>query len=67
MKENVFKKIETENEILFLSKESEINGIVKGRKDFWDFIGEILELYMPKLFSTVVGRDASGIKDSTQL
>ena len=59
MKEDVFKLIEADNEKLFDLREPAISKNVKGQKDFWDFLGDIFDLFLPKFFSTVIGRDSN--------
>jgi hypothetical protein len=59
MKEDVFKLIEADNEKFFDRREPAINKNVRGQKDFWDFIGDIFDLFLPKFLSTVIGRDTS--------
>lgn len=58
-KKNVFKLLEEESEINFKLYDDTIHSGIKKQKKFWFLMGDILELYMSKFISSVLGRNIS--------
>ncbi len=52
---NVFHKLQEENELEYAEVHNEIKKNVKGRIGIWAFIGDIVDLYIPKIFSVLIG------------
>ena len=55
MEKNSFKMLEEEMESKFQESSAEIKANINQRKHFWTLIGEILELYIPRVFNTLIG------------
>ena len=55
MEKNSFKLLEEEMESKFQESSEEIKFNINQRKHFWTLIGEILELYIPRVFNTLIG------------
>lgn len=55
MAQNSFEQLQLENEARFEEKSKEVKRVVSSRKDLWSFIGDIIELYIPQLFNSLIG------------
>lgn len=55
MKKNNFQLLEEEMEKKFEKSSHRIKKNVVDRKGIWDLIGDLFELYIPRIFSTIVG------------
>lgn len=58
MKKNNFQLLEEEMEKKFENASHRIKKNVVDRKGMWDLIGDLFELYIPRIFSTIVGSSA---------
>jgi len=58
MEKNNFRRLEEEMEQQFEKSSDKIKNNVVKRKGMWDLIGDLFELYIPKIFSTIVGSSA---------
>ena len=52
---NSFEKLQQENESKFDKHDRTVKNNVDGRKDLWGFFGELIEMYMPRILSTILG------------
>lgn len=53
---NVFEQLEQDSESKFdLAHYSRVKKNVEGRKDLWGLIGQIIELYVPRIFAVLLG------------
>ena len=52
---NAFEQLRQENEAKFESHNKAVKKNVEGRKDFWSLLGQIIELYVPRIFTTLLG------------
>lgn len=59
---NSFKQLEEENEAKFETHKLVVKKNVEGRKDFWSFLGDIIDLYIPRIFSTLFGSNNTKTK-----
>ena len=50
---NVFTELQEENEKNYAQVHTQIKKNVEGRKGIWALIGDIIELYVPQIFTTV--------------
>lgn len=55
MEKNNFQKLEELNEAKFEAASEAIKNNVSSRKGSWSLIGDLIELYIPKIFSTLIG------------
>ncbi len=58
MEQNNFKRLEEEMEQQYEKSSDKIKNNVVRRKGMWDLIGDLFELYIPRIFSTIVGSSA---------
>jgi len=56
---NVFRELQEENEVAFNDVQRDIKRNIEGRRGIWAFIGGIIDLYVPKVFETLLGGEAS--------
>lgn len=66
MKKNNFKRLEEEMEKQYEKSSDKIKNNVVKRKGMWDLIGDLFELYIPRIFSTIVGSSALSNKLQTR-
>lgn len=60
MKEkNVFSQLQEEKEETFSNVHNEIKKNIEERKGVWSFLGDIIDLYIPKVFSALIGAGPS--------
>jgi hypothetical protein len=52
---NPFKKLQQENEAKFDLYDQKVKQNISGRKDLWGFFGELIEMYIPRILSTILG------------
>ncbi len=52
---NSFEKLQRENESKFEKYDTKVKHNVDGRKDLWGFFGELIEMYIPRILSTLLG------------
>lgn len=50
---NVFAELQEENEKNYAQVHTQIKKNIQGRKGIWTLIGDIIELYVPQIFTTV--------------
>lgn len=55
MDKNSFEQLKVENEAKFDSYNQKIKTNIDGRKDIWGFFGELIEMYIPRILSTILG------------
>ena len=58
MEKNNFRRLEKEMEEQYEKSSDKIKKNVVKRKGTWDLIGDLFELYIPKIFSTIIGSSA---------
>jgi len=58
MKKNNFQLLEEEMEQQYEKASQKIKRNVITRKGIWDLIGDLIDLYVPRIFSTIVGSSA---------
>jgi len=58
MEKNNFRRLEKEMEEQYEKSSDKIKKNVVKRKGTWDLIGDLFELYIPRIFSTIVGSSA---------
>ncbi len=54
-KKTSFDLLREENESKFDSYNQKVKNNLDGRKDIWSFFGELIDLYIPKILSTLLG------------
>lgn len=59
MEKNNFQKLEELMEAEYAKSSDSIKHNVTSRKGSWDLIGDLFELYIPKIFSTLIGSNES--------
>ncbi len=59
MDKNNFQKLEEEMEEQFSKSSEAIKQNVTSRKGMWDLIGDLFELYIPQIFSTLIGSNTN--------
>jgi len=59
MEENNFKKLAEENEQKFSKSAEAVKKNVTGQRNIWNLIGDLIDLYIPNVFSTLVGSEAN--------
>ncbi|MFT6808148.1 MAG: hypothetical protein ACJA01_001372 [Saprospiraceae bacterium] len=60
MKEkNVFSQLQEEKELDYSNVHNDIKKNIEERKGVWSFLGDIIDLYVPKIFSALVGAGPS--------
>lgn len=59
MSKNNFQKLEEEMEQKYNNASDAIKQNVTSRKGTWDLIGDLFELYIPQIFSTLIGSNAN--------
>lgn len=62
---NAFEKLKEENEAKFKEYDSKVKLNLDGRKDIWSFFGEIIELYIPKILTVLLG--GNSVSDTNKL
>jgi len=55
MEENNFKKLEEEMEAKFSDSTDKVKANVNGQRGFWTLLGDLFELYIPKVFGAIIG------------
>ena len=55
MATNNFKLLEEEMEAKFENASEAIKKNVYSRKDLWTLLGDLFDLYIPRIFSTIIG------------
>ncbi len=55
MDNNSFEQLKAENEAKFDAYSQKIKTNIDGRKDIWGFFGELIEMYIPRILSTILG------------
>lgn len=63
---NSFEKLQTENESKFDKYDQKVKNNVAGRKDLWGFFGELIEMYVPRIISTILGISPSDQKEEEE-
>ena len=58
MEKNNFQLLEEEMEKKYEKSSRQIKKNVVQRKGMWDLIGDLFDLYIPRIFSTIVGSSA---------
>jgi len=58
MEKNNFQQLEEEMEKKYAKSSRQIKQNVVQRKGMWDLIGDLFDLYIPRIFSTIVGSSA---------
>lgn len=64
MDKNSFEQLKAENEAKFDAYNQKIKTNIDGRKDIWGFFGELIEMYIPRILSTILGTSPNN-KDNT--
>ena len=59
MSKNNFEQLEEQMEAKYQNASNAIKQNVESRKGSWDLIGDLFELYIPKIFSTLIGSNAN--------
>ena len=59
---NVFEQLRDENEAKFKDFDKDVKKNIDGQKDIWSFFGEIIELYIPKILSVLLGGASTDAK-----
>lgn len=57
---NAFEQLQVENEAQYVEVASDIKSNIDQRRGFWSLIGDILELYIPKVVDTLLGSTTTG-------
>ena len=55
MNNNVFEQLKAENEAKFDSYNQSVKNNIDRRRDIWGFLGDIIEMFIPRVFSTILG------------
>ena len=58
-KKNVFSQLQEEKELDYSNVHNDIKKNIVERKGGWSFIGDIIDLYVPKILSALVGAGPS--------
>ncbi len=66
MEKNNFQKLEELNEAKFAESADAIKNNVSSRKGSWSLIGDLIELYVPRIFSTLIGSNESLTKNKVK-
>ena len=56
---NVFGQLQNEKEELYSNLHNDIKRNVEERKGVWSFLGDVIDLYVPKILSAIVGAGPS--------
>lgn len=56
---NVFGQLQEEKEEVYSNLHNDIKRNVEERKGVWAFLGDVIDLYVPKILSAVVGAGPS--------
>lgn len=56
---NIFRILQEEKEQAYSNYHNSIKKNVEERKGVWYFLGDILDLYVPKIFSALIGNGSS--------
>jgi len=56
---NVFNQLQEEQEKEYSNYHNEIKRNIEDRKGVWSFIGDIIDLYVPKILSAIIGAGPS--------
>jgi hypothetical protein len=59
MAKNNFKLLEDELQTKFEPSSDAIRKNISSRKDLWTLIGDLFELYIPKIINTIIGSGAA--------
>ncbi len=59
MSKNNFEQLEEQMEQKYDDASEAIKQNVTSRKGTWDLIGDLFELYIPQIFSTLIGSNAN--------
>lgn len=59
MSKNNFQQLEEQMEAKYDKASDAIKNNVISRKGTWDLIGDLFELYIPQIFSTLIGSNAN--------
>ena len=54
-RDNPFDQLRVENEEKFSSRQSRIKKNIDERRNFWSFLGDLIELYLPKFLQSLLG------------
>jgi hypothetical protein len=52
---NAFEQLRDEHEEKFGEHSNKIKKNIESQKDIWSFLGELIELYIPKILSVLLG------------
>lgn len=52
---NAFEQLRDEHEEKFSEHSHKIKKNIESQKDIWSFLGELIELYIPKILSVLLG------------
>lgn len=64
---NNFKKLAEENERKFSKSAEVVKKNVTGQRNIWNLIGDLIDLYIPNVFSALVGGKAPANSISNDL
>ncbi len=64
---NSFELLKEENENKFDNHKKKIKENIDGRRDIWSFFGEIIELYIPKIFGALLGGAMTGSSSDNKI
>ena len=53
--ENIFKQLQEEKEEIYTNLHNDIKKNVVERKGVWSFLGDVIDLYVPKILSAIIG------------
>ncbi len=59
MSKNNFQQLEEQMEAKYDKASDAIKNNVTSRKGTWDLIGDLFELYIPQIFSTLIGSNTN--------
>lgn len=62
---NAFEQLKEENEAKFKDYDNMVKLNLDGRRDIWSFFGEIIELYIPKILTVLLG--GNSVSDTNKL
>ena len=64
MEENNFEKLVKEAEEKFDKSSELIKSNVNGQRNFWTLIGDLIVLYIPNVFSTLLGGEKKNLSSN---
>lgn len=64
MAKNVFQELQEEREQEFAEVQKVVKKNIQKRRGFWALIGDIIELYVPSVFTTLSGTLNSALPES---